>query len=199
MNEHIQEIEELLRENNGVVTAAEVRAAGISPSYLSAMVEDGKLNRLERGFYALPTTYVDEFYTLVVKNRDIVFSHLSALYLHELTDRTPLKMSITVPRIKNASKLLQSGLVEIKRSNEQTHKMGLIKIPSPSGFLIPVYDMERTVCDIVKNKKYTDPQILSDALKSYAKRKDKNLTRLAQYAKILKTEGQLRPYMEVLL
>jgi hypothetical protein len=70
---------------------------------------------------------------------------------------------------------------------------------SPSKFLIPVYDIERTVCDIVKNKKNIDPQIFSDALKSYAKRKDKNLTRLAQYAKLLKVEIQLRQYMEVLL
>ena len=44
-----------------------------------------------------------------------------------------------------------------------------------------------------------DTQILTDALKGYAKRKDKNLTQLVQYAKILKVESRLRPYMEVLL
>jgi hypothetical protein len=52
---------------------------------------------------------------------------------------------------------------------------------------------------VVKAKGQTDPQILSDALKAYAKRKDKDLTRLTQYAKVLKTEGLLSPYMEVLL
>ena len=192
-------IEDMIAGNNGIVTAAEVRAAGISPYYLANMVQDGQLNRLERGLYALPTTYVDEMYELYMRNKDIVFSHMSALYLHELTDRTPLKMSITLPRTKNASRLLQAGMVDIKRSNEQTHSMGLIQMPSPSGFLVPVYDMERTICDIVKAKKQADTQILSDALKSYAKRKDKNLTRLAQYAKVLKAEGLLRPYMEVLL
>jgi predicted transcriptional regulator of viral defense system len=189
----------MLSVNNGIVTAAEVRLAGISPSYLAQMVQGGRLSRLERGLYALPTTYVDEMYELFAANRYIVFSHLSALYLHGLTDRTPLKMTITVPRTKNASKLLQTGLVKIKRSNPQTHGMGLIWMESPSGFLIPVYDMERTVCDVVKAKGQTDPQILSDALKTYAKRKDKDLTRLAQYAKALKTEGLLYPYMEVLL
>lgn len=199
MSETIQKIENMMQANKGIVTAAEVRSAGISPSYLSKLVKDGKLNRLDRGLYASPTVYVDEMFELFFKNRFIVFSHLSALYLHELTDRTPLKMFITVPRTKNVSKLLQSGVVDVKRSNEQTHELGLIQKSSPSGFLIPVYDMERTVCDIVKAKKQTDSQILADALKNYARRKDKNLTLLSQYAKILKTENLLRPYMEVLL
>jgi predicted transcriptional regulator of viral defense system len=163
------------------------------------MVRNGSLNRIERGLYASPSVYVDEMFELYLKNKFIVFSHLSALYLHALTDRTPLKMFITVPRTKNVSRLIQTGIVEIKRSNEQTHNLGMIQKPSPSGFLVPVYDIERTVCDIVKAKKHTDPQILTDALKSYARRKDKNLTRLVRYAKVLRAENQIRPYMEVLL
>jgi predicted transcriptional regulator of viral defense system len=185
--------------SNGIVTAAEVRSAGISPFYLSEMVKTSKLNRLGRGLYASPTVYVDEMFEMFSQNRFIVFSHLSALYLHELTDRTPLKMYITVPRTKNISRLLRTGLVAVKRSNGKTHGLGLTRMPSPSGFPIPVYDMERTVCDIVKAKKQTDPQILTDALKGYAKRKDKDLTRLAGYARILKADDLLRPYLEVLL
>ena len=199
MSEKSEKIQDMIQANDGVITAAEVRSAGISPSYLSQMVKNGILNRLNRGFYASPAVYVDEMFELFSNNKYIIFSHLSALYIHELTDRTPHKMYITVPRIKNASKLLQSGCISIKRSNAQTHGLGLIQKHSPSGFLIPVYDMERTICDIVKAKKHTDSQILSDALKSYASRKDKNLTRLSQYAKILKTEDLIRPYMEVLL
>jgi predicted transcriptional regulator of viral defense system len=163
------------------------------------MVKNGELNRIERGLYALPGTYVDEMYELYAKADYIVFSHLSALYLHDLTDRTPSIISITVPRTKNVSKFLATGMVEVKRSNEQTHDMGQIWMSSPSGFQVPVYDMERTICDIVRNRKHTDSQILSDALKSYAKRKDKNLTHLSQYAKVLKTEAQIREYMGVLL
>jgi predicted transcriptional regulator of viral defense system len=189
----------MLSAGNGIVTAAETRSAGISPSYLAQMVQDGRLSHLGRGLYASPETYVDEMYELFAVNKYIVFSHLSALYLHGLTDRTPLKMTITVSRTKNVSKLLRTGLVKIKRSNPQTHDMGLTRMESPSGFLIPVYDMERTVCDVVKARGQTDPHILSDALKVYTNRKDKDLTRLAQYAKVLKVEELIRTYIEVLL
>jgi predicted transcriptional regulator of viral defense system len=195
----IQRIENMVQANNGIVTAAEVRSADISPFYLSEMVKVGALNRLSRGLYASPTVYVDEMFELFSTNGFIVFSRLSALYLHELTDRTPLKMYITVPRTRNVSRLLKTGLVDVKRSNERTHGLGLIQMPSPSGFMIPVYDMERTICDIVKAKKRTDPQVLADALRGYVRRRDKNLTRLAQYAKTLNVEESLRPYMEALL
>ena len=141
----LERIAAICRANNGIVTAAEVRLAGISPFYLSKMVSDGKLTRLMRGLYASPDIYVDEMYELYSKNRFIVFSHLSALYIHDLTDRTPAKMHITVPRTKNISKLRQTGLVEVKRSNPDTHEMGLILAKSPAGFPIPVYNMERTL------------------------------------------------------
>ena len=154
VSENIQRIKKISHKNNGIVTAAEVRSAGISPSYLSLMVKNGSLNRIERGLYATPSVYVDKMFELFAKNKFIVFSHLSALYLHELTDRTPLKISITVPRTKNVSKLLQTGMIEIKRSNEETHDLGLIQMLSPSSFPIPVYNMERTICDIVKAKKH---------------------------------------------
>ena len=199
MTEHIRRIEDICSANNGVVTATEVRLAGISPSYISQMVNDGKLSRLARGLYTSPDTYVDEMYELFLKNSFIVFSHLSALYLHDLTDRTPSKLYITVPRANNVSKLLQTGLVEIKRSNPYTHELGLIQMKSPAGFLIPVYDMERTICDIVKARSHTDPQVFSDALKGYVRKPDNNLPRLAEYAMALKVEEAVRQYIEVLL
>ena len=195
----IQRIDDICQNNNGIVTAEEVRHAGISPSYLSKMVNDGKLTRLARGLYTSPDTYVDEMYELYLKNKFIVFSHLSALYMHDLTDRTPSKMYITVPRTKNVSRLLQNGLVEVKRSNPDTHEMGLILMKSPSGFPISVYDKERTICDIVKARNHTDSQVFSDALKAYARKTDNNLSLLAEYARVLKVEGAVRQYIEVLL
>ena len=199
MSEHIQKIYEICLENNGVVAAADVRAAGISPSYISQMVSDGRLIRLTRGLYTTPGTYVDEMYELYLKHRYIVFSHLSALYLHDLTDRTPSKMWITVPRTYNISRLLATGLVEVKRSNPDTHDMGLTQMRSPAGFQIPVYDMERTICDILKARNQTDSQVFSDALKGYIRKENNNFHHLAEYARFLKIEETVRQYIEVLI
>ena len=199
MSESIRKIQKMISNNKGVITAREVKAAGIPTTYLSIMTKQGLITRIGRGLYAFNDTYVDEMYELVLANRDIIFSHTSALYLHDLTDRTPLKMTVTVLRNKNASNLVNNPMVDVKRSSLGNYSLGMTMGVSHSGFPIPVYDIERTICDIVKNRNNTEPQIVSDALKEYVQRKDKDLAKLMDYAKQLKVEKTIRNYMEVLL
>ena len=70
---------------------------------------------------------------------------------------------------------------------------------SPFGMKIKVYDIERTICDIIKNKNKVDGEIFSKALKEYARSKNKNLSKLTKYAKIMKIEKKVSEYMEVLI
>ena len=77
--------------------------------------------------------------------------------------------------------------------------MGIIEIESPLGQKIKVYDLERTICDIIKFKNRMDPEIFSKALKQYIKSKEKNLNNLIFYARKLKVEDEVRNYLEVLL
>lgn len=69
---------------------------------------------------------------------------------------------------------------------------------SPFGMKIKVYGVERTICDIIKNKKKMDGEIFVKALQDYAKSKNKNLSKLAKYAKIMKIEDKVSNYMEIL-
>jgi predicted transcriptional regulator of viral defense system len=199
MSKHIDTLLKMLKENDGILTAQMAKEAKVPNAYFSILINKGYIEKVARGLYASKATYIDEMYELQATNSNLIFSHLSALYIHNLTDRTPLKMTITVPRTQNISKLIKIGKVEVKRSNEATHIMGVCEARSPAGFIIKVYDKERTICDIVKNSNNTDPQILTDALKAYAKLKDKDLSKLMEYAKVLKVEKSIRQYLEVLL
>ena len=199
MSKYIKVLLKMLDENNGIITAKMARNAKIPHEYFSIMTKKGLIEKVGKGLYSSKTTYIDEMSELQTTNPGVIFSHLSALYVHDLTDRAPLKMTITIPRTQNASRLIASGKVKVKRSNEQTHLLGISEASSPSGFKIKVYDKERTICDIVKNAKNTDQQILMESLKRYAHQKDKDLSKLMQYAKVLKTEKKVRQYLEVLL
>jgi hypothetical protein len=77
--------------------------------------------------------------------------------------------------------------------------MGIVNIKTPTGNLVRAYNMERTLCDIIRTQSNTDIQIVSEAFKRYAKRNDKNIPLLSEYAKKLRVEAKLRSYMEVLL
>ena len=70
---------------------------------------------------------------------------------------------------------------------------------SPFGMQIWVYDVERTICDIIKNKNKIDAEIFSKALKNYIASKKKNINRLMKYARIMNIEKKVLEYMEVLL
>ena len=64
---------------------------------------------------------------------------------------------------------------------------------------IRCYDIERTICDIIKDKNHMDKEIYTKALKWYAEKKDKDLLKLALYSKKLKIEKEVAEIMQVIL
>ena len=72
-------------------------------------------------------------------------------------------------------------------------------LPSSAGCNpIRVYDLERTLCDILRGSG-SDVQIVGEAMKRYAASKDKNIHKLMQYADQLRVKPKVLRYMEVLL
>ena len=190
---------EFASEHNGIITSRDVTHMGIPRVYLTRMVESGELKRVQSGVYVLPGTVLDEFAEIHFRCPKGVYSHGTALYLHDLSDRTPLKYTLTLPSSYNATHLLSVENLEIKKSIPVIYAAGITTIASPNGFIVPVYNIEKTICDVVRNKDKMDYQVVTDALKLFSKRPDKNLTRLMEYAKLLRIESAIRTYFEVLL
>ena len=199
MNKINKEIIEFASEHNGVITSRDVTHIGIPRVYLTRMVESGELKRVQPGIYVLPDTILDEFAEIHYRCPKAVYSHGTALFLHDLSDRTPLKHTVTLPSSYNATHLFNVENLEIKKSIPVIYAAGITTIASPNGFIVPVYNIEKTICDVVRNKDNMDYQVVTDALKLFSKRPVKNLTRLMQYAKLLRIESVIRTYFEVLL
>ena len=194
-----KELIEFASEHNGVITSRDVTHIGIPRVYLTRMVESGELKRVQPGIYVLPDTILDEFAEIHYRCPKAVYSHGTALFLHDLSDRTPLKYTVTLPSSYNATHLSNVENLEIKKSIPVIYAAGITTIASPNGFIVPVYNIEKTICDVVRNKDNMDYQGVTDALKLFSKRPVKNLTRLMQYAKLLRIESVIRTYFEVLL
>ena len=119
-------------------------------------------------------------------------------FFHDLTDREPLKYTITVRNGYNPSRLQEDGF-QVYTVKKDLHEIGITTMLTSFGHSVPVYDMERTICDLLRSRKNIEMQVFQDALKQYAKRKDKNLRMLMKYAAMFHVEKILRPYLEVLL
>lgn len=192
------QLESLIEKNNGLILTKDVTAADIPRVYIGQLLELGILEKLERGIYITKDSFDDTMYRLQAKYPPVIFSHDTALFLYDLTDRDPLQYAVTVPAGYNAQNIKDSG-VKVYSIKKELYELGLCYAKTPFGRNIKTYDMERTICDILRSRNQMDIAILTDALKCYAKRKDKNLPQLMRYAESFKVSKILRGYMEVLL
>ncbi|MEC1771950.1 type IV toxin-antitoxin system AbiEi family antitoxin domain-containing protein [Schinkia azotoformans] len=193
-----EQLENLIADNNGIVVTNEVEKQGIPRHYLTPLVREGKLDRVSHGVYVTPDAFEDEMYMLQMKSPKVIFSHETALFFHDLTDRDPLEWSVTVPNGYNATKLRDSG-IQVYSVKKSLHLMGTTEVETLFGRKVTAYNKERTICDIIRNRNNMDIAILNDALKRYLASKDKNISLLMKYAKELRVQKILRSYMEILL
>jgi predicted transcriptional regulator of viral defense system len=175
-------IEDLIRERNGIISTKEIDAHRIERWYLTEMVRRNRLERVCRGVYLDPSYgNYDEYYILQLKNARCVFSYSSALYLHELTDRIPPLPEITVPRGYNASHLKGKAMVHSLRNEWYT--IGITDIKTTQGNSVKAYDAERTLCDLLRDRKHQDVEVFVKAFTWYFKRPTKDIWKLRAYAK----------------
>lgn len=188
----------IINKNNGYTTTKEIVENGIERRFLTEMVKNGTLTRISRGYYGLPNYIEDEYYKIFSKSKNVRFSGATALYLHNLSERIPLVYHVTLPYGYHGS-LQKKKNVVITFVKKELLDLGVIEIISPFGTKIKTYDVERTICDIIKNRNKIDAEIFSKALKEYARSKNKSLSKLTKYAKSLNIEKKVSDYMEILL
>jgi predicted transcriptional regulator of viral defense system len=198
MKNNIDELRNLIAEYGGVLRTAEANSAGITRTMLAKLASDGVLERIARGQYILPDTIPDELYIWQQRMGAIIYSHETALFLHDMAERTPALHSITLPSTKKLSATFPADY-KVYYIKPELHELGATEVSSKFGHLVRTYDVERTICDILRSRNRIDDQTVAAAMKNYANRNDKNMRRLGEYAEIFRVTRILRGYLEVLL
>lgn len=72
-------------------------------------------------------------------------------------------------------------------------------LQTPSGNLVCCYDLERTICDIIRSRNKMGTETFLSALKQYVNNPKKDLNRLNNYANQMGISKILRHYLEILL
>ena len=168
------ELQSILMQNNGIITTAQANEVGVSNERLRLLVTSGDLERVTFGVYILPDEFADKMFIAQLRRPKIIYSHETALFLHDLTDRDPINYTVTVPTGYNASRLRGDGFTvfTIKR---EFHEIGVTKLTTMFGNSVTVYGLERTICDCLRSRNQLDIAIVTDAVKRYTRRNDKNL------------------------
>ena len=191
-------INNLLQANNGVFNTAQAIEAGVSKTTLGQLVKNGILERVAHGRYAGLDAFPDELFILQQRSEKIIFSHETALFLHDLAERTPILHSLTVPSDRKLSLALVEGC-KVYYVKQELHSLGVCSLPSKMGHWVAVYNIERTICDVLRSRNRMDSQTVAEAIKGYAVRKDIKWNLLSEYARIFRVTKLLQQYMEVLV
>lgn len=193
-----EQLDRLLESQDGMLRTAQAITAGISKPTFYQFVRVRGLEQVAHGIYLSKNAWVDSMYLLHLRCPQAIFSHETALFVHDLSNREPLEYSITVKTGYNPTRLKDDG-IKVFTIKTELHEVGLSIARTSFGHNVPVYDKERTICDVLRSRSQIEIQTFQDALKAYVRRKDKDLRTLMHYAKLFRVEKILRQYLGVLL
>ena len=194
----IAELAAIAKAHGGIIESKIAAEHGVSKAMLYKLCKENKIYRIVKGQYILPDGIQDELLAISNRSERIIFSHETALYLHGISDRTPFEHAITAPSgcIPSAAIKTECKVYYIK---PELFDLGKTTLKTPAGNDVPAYDLERTICDVIRSRNKLGTETFLSALKLYAANPKKDLNKLNSYAKKLRVANVLRPYLEVLL
>lgn len=182
-------------DNNGIILTKQLTEVGIYRSVLKDLEDEGKLTKVQHGVYVTEDGYADDFFLLQHRFPSGIYSHETALYLLGYSDRTPIRITMTFPQGTSSKRVKDEDIRPILISkNLDVGKTALYR----NGNEIIVYEIERTLVDLIKPRYEADMEQLIPALKRYARNKN-DINKLFEYAKLFGVEQKMHDYMGVLL
>lgn len=184
--------------NEQFIFSSSVKGQGRTEYYkMLEKVKQGELIQVRRGVYATSEQLSGNMIDIASIVPEGVLCLWSAWNIHRLTTSMSQAFHVAVVRDKKVT-VPSFPQMEIHYLTEKIHGTGISQMVI-DGFNVMVYDVERSVCDAVKFRNKVGIDVCSEIISNYLERPDRNLTRLMDYAKILRVSAILGKYLEVKL
>lgn len=191
-------LQQLVDKQNGFIQTSDALDVGVSKPTLYKYLDEQDFKKVAHGIFVSPTATPDPMYIISLRSKQAIFSHDSALYLHDMVSKLPENHTVTVRTGYNPSNLTAGG-IKVYTIKAGHHELGLTSARTASGYKVPTYNIERTICDVIRSRNDMDSKTFQDALKNYAKRTDRDIKLLMEYARTFRVDKILMKYLEVLL
>ena len=191
---------EMLPEGQKIFSMQELKSKGLSQYKVHKLVSEGRLIKLNKSYYENADYCGEEsdfYFTEAYAPKGVICLLSAAVYYH-LTTFIPDAVDVAIPRKAKVSTLPSWPQMNIHHFTDARHELGVTTVTEgKNGFLI--YDMEKTVVDIVFYREKVGIEETKEILVTYLKRRDRNLNRLLKYAELMKCGKIMRQYLEVLV
>lgn len=191
---HIQKI---FDQNKGIVPAQHLLEKGISYYDINKLLEKEVLIKLKRGLYKWANSDTDELAEVACIIPKGVFCLHTACLFYELTTFVPSEYHIAIPD-EHRVVLPDYPPVKVYYWNPIPYQLGITTVELDND-VVKMYDLEKTICDIIRHRQKIGFDVLKEVLKNYLKRKDRNLHQLSLYAKQLNIFNKVDEFIKILL
>lgn len=195
-----EKIKEIFYVNNGYIRTRDISSKDVNRRYLRDLIDEGVIEKIKQGLYRWKDAKFDVEEELVNVSKIIhhgVICLVSALAYYELTTYTPGEYTIAVGRNYNI-KLPDYPPIKLYYFSDKYYMDGIEKIDI-NGNIIKIYNIEKTICDCLRYGNKISKDIIVESIKEYVKRRDKNISKLMNYAAKSKVKDVVQKYMEVLI
>lgn len=190
-------IKKFILQGQGIFFTEDFKKQQIDKYYINKLINDGLIERYERGVYLRYDVFEDEYYIIQRKNPTVIYSYNTAMYLHQMTERTPIDIDVTVYTGYNASHLPQN--LNVHFVQKRNLDLGMTKLRTPHGFEVNVYNLERITCDLINERNVgLEKEQINKFIRTVFFEKKIDTIKLIEYAKRLNCEKKVRRIMEVL-
>ena len=190
----------VIENSKGIAKTAELISAGLSKSDISNLCNNGYIERVRHGYYALAESNdAGEEQLIQTLLPEAIVCVESALFHYRYSDFAPRTWTLAVPRTMTKTKINMDAITyKPYYIQNKLHELGKT-FADFDGVTLPVYDRERTICDCFKYRTKLDNEIFNKAVNAYVADDNKNLSNLSKYAKEMKVYKKVMDLMEVLL
>lgn len=196
----IDALRRLFKDNNSVMTTAELIASRLYYADIQKMLSEGLVEKVKRGYYHWIEGFCGSEVEII--NRlfpDAVLCMETALFYYMYSDRNPAEWNITID--KNVSR--QRTKIDYPFVKVYRVEPVLVMLGEAAGKIdfieVRIYDRDRTICDVLRNMNKMDKEIFNKAIQGYVKDPKKNIPNLMRYAKELRIQKRVKELIGVWL
>lgn len=190
----------LFPEDQKIFSMKQLKSMGFTQYKISKLVEEKKLIKLNKSYYENADYHGEEsdFYYAMAYAPKGVICLLSAAVYYNLTNYIPNTVDVAIPRKAKLSGMPDWPRIDVHYYTEDRYKLGIITVREGNNEF-QIYDVEKTVVDIVFYREKLGIEETKEILIKYLQRKNRDLNRLLKYAELMKCDKTMRQYLEVLI
>lgn len=190
----METISEQIASKGGVISTQDLEGRA-EYERLRRAVSKGDIVRLRHGVYAEPSAMLN---TMIDVERIVpggIVCLYSAWMHHRLCTTVPPAFCIAI-EAKRKVVLPEELPINLYYWKKENLEFG-IEQKEISGFQVRMTDLERSVCDAVKYRNKVGLDVCAEVIRSYARLKERNLSRLSEYAQKLRLTKVMNNYLEI--